>query len=137
MGHREEQQERARREEELIRWKRATGRLGETWDNAGERDRLVRVVAMVRGEILQREGGDLAKVVWRRGGKLLAPHIDAERVTRFLGEQHNVDQFELLEQMARLGVPVDVGPGGNLARELAYGNHRSADKHASEVWRKQ
>ena len=33
-------------------------------------------------------------------------------------------------------MPVDVGPGGNLERELAYGNHSSADKHASEVWEK-
>ena len=38
------------------------------------------------GEILQREGGDLPKVVWGLGGKLLVSHIDAERVTRFFGE---------------------------------------------------
>ena len=31
---------------------------------------------------------------------------------------------------------MDVGPGDNLERELAYGNHSSADKHASEVWEK-
>ena len=92
------------------------------------------MVAKVGAEILQREGGDLAKVVWGLGGKLLAPYIDAERVTRFVGERHNIDQFELLEQMTRVGVPVDVGPGGNLEREMAYGNHSSADKHASEVW---
>ncbi|CAN0584222.1 unnamed protein product, partial [Laminaria digitata] len=42
----------------------------------------------------------------------------------------------LLEQIARVGVPVDVGPGGNLERELAYGNHSSAGKHATEVWEK-
>ena len=33
-------------------------------------------------------------------------------------------------------MPVDVGPGGNLERHLVYGNHSSADKHASEVWEK-
>ena len=75
-------------------------------------------------------------MVWGLGGKLLAPHIEVERVTRFVGEQHHIDQFSLLEQIARVGVPVDVGPGGNLERELAYGNHSSADKHASEVWEK-
>ena len=69
----------------------------------------------------------------RLGGKLLAPHIDTECLTRLLGEQHNIDQFALLEQIVRVGVPVDVGPGGNLGRELAYGNHSSADKLASEV----
>ena len=31
---------------------------------------------------------------------------------------------------------VDVGPGGNLERELAYGNHSIAEKHASKVWEK-
>ena len=27
-------------------------------------------------------------------------------------------------------------PGGNIERELAYGNRSSADEHASEVWEK-
>lgn len=67
---------------------------------------------------------------------MLATHIDAERVTKFFKEQHNVDQFSRLERVARVGVPVDVGPGGNLERELAYGNHSSADRHAIEVWEK-
>ena len=31
---------------------------------------------------------------------------------------------------------MDVRPGGNLERELAYWNHSSADKHANEVWEK-
>ena len=44
------QQEGAARTEEMIRWKRAIVRLGETGENAEERDRLVRVVENV-GEI--------------------------------------------------------------------------------------
>ena len=48
-------QERAGQREEALRWKRATARLEETGDNAEERDRLVRVVSNVGGEILQRE----------------------------------------------------------------------------------
>ena len=31
-------------------------------------------------------------------------------------------------------MPLDVGPGGNLERELAYGNHNSARKHVADVW---
>ena len=31
-------------------------------------------------------------------------------------------------------MPVDVGPGGNFERELAYGNHSSARKHVADVW---
>ena len=85
-------------------------------------------------EVLLRKGGDVGKVVWALGGELLAPHIDVERVKNFFGERHKVDQFALLEQIARVGVPVDVGPGGNLERELAYGNHSSARKHVADVW---
>ena len=29
---------------------------------------------------------------------------------------------------------MDVGPGGNLEQELAYGNHSSARKHVVDVW---
>ena len=77
------------------------------------------MVANVGGKILQREGGDLAKVVWGLGGIFLAPHIEVGRVTRLIGEQHNIDQFALLEQIARVGLSVDVGSGGNLERKLA------------------
>ena len=31
---------------------------------------------------------------------------------------------------------MDVDPGSNLERKLLYGNHRSTDEHASEVWKK-
>ena len=31
-------------------------------------------------------------------------------------------------------MPVDVGSGGYLERELAFGNHSSARKHVAEVW---
>ena len=52
------------------------------------------------GRILQQEEGGLAKVVWGLGGEVLAPHIDVERVTRFFEEQHNIDHFAFLEQIA-------------------------------------
>ena len=77
------------------------------------------------------KGGDVGKVVWAFGGELLDPHIDVERVKKFFGQQHKVDHFARLEQNRWL---VDVGPGGNLARELTYGNHSSARKHVTDVW---
>lgn len=70
------------------------------------------------------------------GGGLLAPHTDAERVTIVFKEQHNIDQFSRSEQIAWVGVPVDVSPGGNHERELACGHHSSADRHTIEVWEK-
>ena len=91
-------------------------------------------MARLGGEMLPRKGGDVGNVVWAFGGELLAPHIDVERGKNFFGEQHKVDHFARLEQIARVGMPVDVGPGGNVERELACGNHRSARKHAAEMW---
>lgn len=76
----------------------------------------------------------MGKVVWSLGGELLAKHIDVECVTNFFREQHKVDQFAPLEQMARIEVPVDVGPEGNLEWQLACRNHSSARTHEAEVW---
>ena len=62
MGHREERQEKAAREGGRVSWKRAIARLGEAGDAMEERDPLVRVVANVGGETLQRERGHLARI---------------------------------------------------------------------------
>ena len=79
----------------------------------------MRVLAKAEGKFLQREGRDLAKVVWGWVGELLTPYIDAERETRWFGKQHNIDQFEWLEHITRVGVPVDVDHGCNIKCELA------------------
>ena len=41
--------------------------------------------------------------------------------------------MDVLERIAREGVPTDIRTGGDLASELAYGNHRSAAKYGEEV----
>ena len=64
------------------------------------------MVENIGGKIFQREGGDLEKVTSRLRGEPLAAHIDAERVTRFFGKQHNIK-----EQIVRVGVSVDVWCG--------------------------
>ena len=55
------------------------------------------------------------------------------RVTQWFGEQHQIDQFARLEHIARMGVPMDVIPGGSLERELGCENHSSAGGHAFEA----
>ena len=55
------------------------------------------------------------------GGRLLAPHIDAERVTRFIGEQHSIDQFALLEYIVKVGAPADVDTGDDIERSWRTG----------------
>ena len=88
-------------------------RLGETGNDAQVRGRRVLGDANIWPKPLQREGGSAAKVASGLGGESLASHIDAERVTKFFGEQHNIESFK---GIARMGVPVHVGPGGNLER---------------------
>ena len=59
-----------------------------------------------------------------------------EQATQCFGEQHNIDQFALFKHIARVDVSVDVGSRANHYRELAYGIHSSAEKHAAEAWDK-
>ena len=91
----------------------------ETGENVDKWDRLIVVVKNVGGKIIQREGGDLARVVWGLGGTVPSTCIDAKRVTILFGEHHKIDQSGLLEQVASAGVPVNVGPEGNLEWRLA------------------
>ena len=41
------------------------------------------------------------------------------------GKRHGFPDIATLEHMARVGVPVDVGPGGDLRHEIEYENHSS------------
>lgn len=67
--------------------------IGKTGDDAEERDPLLGVVANAGWTIRLRSKGDVAKMVWGLGGELLAPHMDADQVTKLFGEQHNIDLF--------------------------------------------
>ena len=53
---------------ESRQWKWALGLLSRTGGETGERDRLIRVVAGEMAKVLQREGGDWAKVEWGLSG---------------------------------------------------------------------
>ena len=54
--------------------------------------------------------------------------MDPKLVQAFFGNRHRFPGFGSLTHIARVGVPVDVPPGGNLTKELTYGNHSSAQK---------
>ena len=62
------------------------------------------------------------------GGSLTAPHVNLERVEAFFGGKHKSLRIDHLRHTARVGVPVDVLPGGDPTKELAFGNHSSAGK---------
>ena len=53
--------------------------------------------------------------------------MDPERVQAFFGNKHHFPEIDKLRHIAHVGVPVDVYSGGDLAQELAYGNHYSLE----------
>eukprot|EP00752_Nemacystus_decipiens_P006649 g5977.t1 len=61
----------------------------------------------------------------------------AERVGEFFGGRHGYPEWERLVEIAEVGVPLSsVRSGGDLERELEYGNHRSAAEEEPAVWDK-
>ena len=72
----------------------------------------------------------------REGGTLGATHMDGDRIRAYFGRRRKVESAGVLEAIPREGVPAEVGAGGNLGNELAYGNHRSTLKHRGEVKRR-
>ena len=62
--------------------------------------------------------------------------MDPERVQASFGDRHPFSGIDNLRHIARVGVPVDVRPGGNLTKEFTYGNHFSAQNFHVAVWDK-
>ena len=67
------------------------------------------------------------------GGTLGAPYMDDGRTRAYFGRRHLTEDAEVPERIARERVPAEIHMGGDLKRELAYGNHRSAAKYGGEV----
>ena len=70
------------------------------------------------------------------GWSLTAPHMNPERVDAFFGDKHRFSRIDQLKHIARIGVSVDVLPGGDLTKELEHENHPSAEIFHEEVWEK-
>ena len=47
--------------------------------------------------------------------------MDPERVQAFVGDRHQFPGIDNLRHIARVGVPVDVRPGGDVTKEPTYG----------------
>lgn len=62
--------------------------------------------------------------------------MDGDKVVKIFGKRDGFPDVARLEHFARrVGVPVDVGPGGgDLEQKIAYDNHSSARKFEDEVW---
>ena len=122
------------RVEEQGRWRVAEGLLRKVEGKADAAARLMRVLVTTAGDVSSRISGGVGHVVRWLGGPLIAPHMDPERVEGFFGDKHSVPGIEQLKHIARVGVPVDVLLGGDLVKELEYGNHWSANKFGEAVW---
>ena len=90
----------------------------------------LRGIAATAGTLLCQEGGQIGRVVREVGGTLRATHMDGDRIRAYFGRRRKVVSTDAVEKIAREGVPAEVGAGGNLGSELAYGNHRSTNRGA-------
>ena len=86
----------------------------------------LRGIAATAGTRLSQEGGQIGRVVREVGGTLLATHMDGDRMRAYFGRRLKVESAGALEEIAREGVPAEVGAGGNLGSELAYGERLQA-----------
>lgn len=80
--------------------------------------------------------GGIGQVVRWLGWSLIAPHKNPERVDAFFRNKHRFPRVDRLQHIARVGVPVDVLPGGDLTKRLECENHWSAEKCHEEAWEK-
>lgn len=69
------------------------------------------------------------------GGKLLASHINGNRMVDCFGKKHEFWDIARSGHIAKVGISVDVQPGGDLAQEIVYGNHSSVERCVEEVRR--
>ena len=92
----------------------------------------LRGITAAAGTLLSQEGGQIGRVVREVGGKLRATYMDGNRIRAYFGRRRKVESAEALEEITREGIPAEVGAGGNLGSELAYGTHRSALKHRGD-----
>ena len=49
--------------------------------------------------------------------------MDGDRIVDFFCKRHGFPDIERLEHIARVGVPMDVEPAGDLEKDIAYGTH--------------
>ena len=122
-----------------MRWRAVLNRLSKAKEGSGEQ-----MKAFGNGDSDSRGGFDSIHRRSEGGSEILGvvPHMDGDRIHDFFGMRHGFPNIARLEHIiARVGVgaycksgfPVDVGPGGDLEREIAYRNHSSAKTYEEEV----
>ena len=114
-------------------WPAALNRLSKAKEGSGQQRRILATVTQIVGEVLARYRGEVKEVVKFLEGEVLAPHLDGDRIHDFFGMRHGFPDIARLEHIAKVGVAVDVGPGGDLEHKIAYGNHSSAKQYEDEV----
>ena len=70
------------------------------------------------------------------GGTLRATQMNGDRMRAYFRQRRKVESAGVLETITREGVPAEVEAGGNMRKELAFGNYRSALQNWGEVPKK-
>lgn len=97
-----------------------------TWtgieDVAGEHGKrmaeMLRGIAATAGVLLSQKEGNVGEVVEGIVGTLRVPRIDSDMIRAYVGQRRQVEGAEVLERVAREGVPEEIRTGGDL-RESA------------------
>ena len=66
-----------------LRWRAVLNRLFKAKEGSGEQGMILATVGQIAGEVLTRYSGEVKEVVGFLGGKLLAPHMDGDRIKDF------------------------------------------------------
>ena len=94
------------------------------------------VVASAGSSLLHACAGSVKMSTSAVGSDRIAPHIHPHIVRHWFGTVKNFPRVDQLRGVLTPGSPVCVARGGNLAAELAYGNHPSVAPHAVAVYQK-
>ena len=62
--------------------------------------------------------------------------MNPERVEAFFGDKHRFPRIDRLKHIARVGVPVDMLPGGDLTEELEHEKIRAPSNFTGKCGRK-
>jgi hypothetical protein len=78
---------------------------------------------------------NISAVIHAIGGTLLAPHLNTDIIARHFSRGNGFDDLNLLKEMSQRGLNIAVQFGGNLPREIEFGNYASTVMH-DEAFRK-
>lgn len=94
---------------------------------------MLRDMMTTANVLLPQKGGNVGGMVEAICDMLRAPYMDGDRKRAYFGRRRQIGGVEMLERIAREGVPAEMQTEGNSKNELAHRNYRSTTKYWGEV----